>query len=85
VVPVLQVIPVFGVTPIDDIPVSVLNQPRRKMAGPDVVPGAIVVGSAEPPAPPGGVIIVVDVEEAKGHPHRYMKTKVLRIEKQWRL
>jgi hypothetical protein len=51
------------------------------MAWLDMVPGAIVVGSAVPHAPSRGVIIVVDIEETKRNPHSHIKTKVLRVEK----
>jgi len=59
-IPALLVIPVFSVAPMNDIPIPVLNQSRGKMAWPDMVPGAIVVGSDIPHAPPGCVVIVVD-------------------------
>jgi hypothetical protein len=58
-----------------------LYQSRGEMAGFDIIPGAIEVGGAVPNAPSGGVIIVVDIEEAKRNPHRHIKAKVLWVEK----
>jgi hypothetical protein len=58
-----------------------LYQSRRKMARFDIIPGAIEVGSAVPHAPPGGVIMVVDIEEAKWNPHCHIKAKILWVEK----
>jgi len=47
----------------------------------DIVPGAIVVRSAVPHAPPRGVIIVVDIEETKWNPYCRIETEVLRVKK----
>jgi hypothetical protein len=84
VIPVPLVMPVLRVTPFDDVPVSVLDQSRRKVAGLDVVPGAIVVGSSVPYATLGGVVIVVDIEETERNPDCRIETKLLRVEKQRR-
>lgn len=80
-IPVPHVIPVFDVTRIDDVPVPVPNQSRRKMARSDLVPWAIVVRSAVPHAPLGSVIIVVDIEETERNPDSHIETEVLRVEK----
>lgn len=82
VIPVPCVIAVFDVTHVDDVPITMLDQSRREMARFDIIPGPIVVGSAVPHASPGRVIIVVDIEEAKGNPHGHIKAQILWVKEQ---
>jgi hypothetical protein len=62
-----------------------LHQSWREMSGFDVVPWAVVVGSAVPHTAPRGVIIVVDVEEAIWHPDCHIKSEFLRVEEERRV
>jgi hypothetical protein len=49
-----------------------------------MIPGAIVVGSDIPHAPPGCVVVTVDIEEAKRNPHGRIETEILRVEEERR-